>query len=1036
MPVAIAGMHRSGTSMIARLLNLCGLYLGEENDLMPGALDNPEGFWENVHFVRMNERILSSLKSSWDAPPVEELGSKLPGLLNLYRKDAVEIIKDMNPHAPWGWKDPRNSLIFPFWQRLVPNLKVVVCLRNPYEVAQSLSKRGSSSDVFAMRLWHEYYRQLLNAVPPQDRIVTHYDAFFYDAQAELHRLVSFLNLPADHQTIEVACNSVNLSRKHNKVSLADLSNLDDYPEVKEMYSGLCVQAGPVFQLAVQNQADKTPFESAEKEKAGEAKSAPEQWVNDMRVRLMRNAHTIQSQEKLIKKQEKAIEQLSQQLDLRVAEVNNILQSRSWRLIADLRKIRDVVIPHGSLRERTAQTTLAAIRKILVWIKTNKITVGIKKILAVIKTNREINRLAKQNALLYKNPVLESPTVSIIIPVYNQIEYTLNCLVAIAASQDQAAYEVIVMDDASTDKTQKLLEKIRGIRYIRSANNRGFLVSCNEAAKRANGKYLVFLNNDTRVRALWLDNLLATFSLVPRAGLAGSKLIYPNEKLQEAGGIIWADGTGKNYGRNDDPQNCIYNYVRDADYISGASIMLPKTLWESLGGFDLQYQPAYYEDVDLAFKVRRAGYKVIYQPFSQITHFEGGSNGVDLTSGIKQYQVVNHKKFYATWQSTLASYGLPGETPDYVQRDRLSRAQVLYIDDLTPQPDRNAGAILSECYMTTLRDNGYAVALLTHFDARYADHYTQSLQKKGIECIYSPYLASSEDYIEQNGARFDYVIISRASVAAGLIDCVKEFAPQAKVVFNTIDLHFMRLERAAALSKKDDDLESARKIREIELDIIQKSDCTLVVSNVEAKLLSDLLPNAKVRVVPFPADIFEPENGYDERNDVVFLGGFMHTPNIDAVLYFANEIWPLVSQKLPGTRFVIAGPDAPQEILDLASDTIVVKGFVEDLGSLFTTAKLSVAPIRYGAGIKGKVLASLGYGVPCIATSVATEGIGLTNGENILVADTPAAFAEAIVRAFTTPESWNLLSRNGLDFIRQNYSRPVISSKLLGVFKEL
>jgi glycosyltransferase involved in cell wall biosynthesis len=339
-------------------------------------------------------------------------------------------------------------------------------------------------------------------------------------------------------------------------------------------------------------------------------------------------------------------------------------------------------------------------------------------------------------------------------------------------------------------------------------------------------------------------------------------------------------------------------------------------------------------------------------------------------------------------------------------------------------------------MTTLRDNGYAVAFLPHFDLRHANNYTQSLQKRGIECIYLPYISSSEEYLEQNGVRFDYVVLSRASVARELIDCIKEFAPQAKVVFNTIDLHLMRLDRAAALSKKEADIESARKIKEIELDIIQKADCTLVVSDVEAKFLSGILPNAKVRVVPFPADIFEPENGYDERNDIVYLGGFLHMPNVDAVLYFVNEIWPLVSQKLPGTRFVIAGPDAPQEILDLASDTIIVKGFVEDLGSLFATAKLSVAPIRYGAGIKGKILTSLGYGVPCIATGIATEGIGLKDGEDILIADTPAAFAETVVRVFTTPESWNLLSRNGLDFIRQNYSRPVVSSKLLDVFKEL
>jgi glycosyltransferase involved in cell wall biosynthesis len=380
--------------------------------------------------------------------------------------------------------------------------------------------------------------------------------------------------------------------------------------------------------------------------------------------------------------------------------------------------------------------------------------------------------------------------------------------------------------------------------------------------------------------------------------------------------------------------------------------------------------------------------------------------------------------------------LPAETPDYIQRERFIKAQVLYIDDITLKPDRNAGAVLSVSYITALRDNGYAVTFLPHFDLRYGKNYTRALQKKGIECVYLPYAPSSKNYIEREGARFDYVVISRASVASGLIDHVKKFAPQAKIIFNTIDLHHMRLDRAAKLSTKKDDLEIAQKIKEIELNIIQKADCTLVVSSAEAKLLSDLLPGAMVRVVPFPADIFEPETGYDERGDIVYLGGFIHTPNVDAVLYFANEVWPLISQKLPGAQFVIAGPDAPDKIKGLASDTIIVKGFVEDLGSLFKTAKLSVAPIRYGAGIKGKVLTSLGYGVPCVATSIAAEGIGLTNDENILIADTPIAFAEAVVKVFTTPEIWDLLSRNSLNFIRQNYSHSVISSRLLDVFKEL
>jgi GT2 family glycosyltransferase/glycosyltransferase involved in cell wall biosynthesis len=1024
MPVAIAGMHRSGTSMIARMLNLCGLYLGDQKDLMPAAIDNSEGFWENIYFVEINEKILSGLKGGWDAPPVGELDWEISEL-NLHRKNAAHLVNNMNRHTIWGWKDPRNSLTFPFWQQLIPDLKVVACVRNPYEVALSLSRRGSSSHIFSMRLWYEYNKQLLNSVPQQNLIITHYDSFFYDGKAELRRLLSFLNMSVEDDTVEAACEEVHLTQKHNRAPLADLSSFDIYPEIGLMYSSMCAQAGPIYQLTLQANSDEknnVQFQSTADEKPNGTELVAEKIMQDLRTQVVRNAYTIQS--------------LNSSLE-------EIYSSTGWRLVLWLRKIHARLIPRGSFRGKVVGKIFAGLRKIKSFYRERiprfmqRIkSAGIFRILKERFTSWSIARLEKKISLIYNHPVLAAPTVSIIVPVHNQIELTLNCLLSIAASQDQTDSEVIVMDDASTDETPRLLKDIEGIRYIQNISNQGFLVSCNEAVKRANGKYLVLLNNDTRVHQHWLDSMLETFSQFPKVGLVGSKLIFPNRKLQEAGGIIWADGTAKNYGRNDDPQNYIYNYLRPADYVSGASIMLPRTLWESLGGFDLQYQPAYYEDVDLAFKIRRAGYKVLYQPFSEVTHMEGSSSGVDLTTGAKQYQVVNHKKFYKTWRSTIGSYGLPAETPDYIQRDRSIKAQVLYIDDGTLKPDRNAGAVLSVSYITALRDNGYAVTFLPHFDLRYGKDYTRSLQKKGVECVYSPYVQSSTKYIEREGARFDYVVISRASVASELIDHVKKFAPQAKIIFNTIDLHHMRLDRAAKLSTKKDDLEIARKIKEIELNIIQKADCTLVVSNVEAKLLSDLLPDAMVRTVPFPADVFDPENGYDERGDIVYLGGFIHTPNVDAVLYFVNEVWPLISQKLPGARFVIAGPDAPEKIKSLASDTIIVKGFVEDLGSLFKTAKLSVAPIRYGAGIKGKVLTSLGYGVPCVATSIATEGIGLTNEENILIADTPAAFAEAVIRVFTTPENWDLLSRNSLNFIRQNYSRSVISSRLLDVFKEL
>jgi glycosyltransferase involved in cell wall biosynthesis len=306
----------------------------------------------------------------------------------------------------------------------------------------------------------------------------------------------------------------------------------------------------------------------------------------------------------------------------------------------------------------------------------------------------------------------------------------------------------------------------------------------------------------------------------------------------------------------------------------------------------------------------------------------------------------------------------------------------------------------------------------------------------VECVYSPYESSSEEYIRKNGDRFDFVIISRANVASELIDSVKKHAPRAKILFNTIDLHSLREMRAAQLSGEKSDLLDARRTQDNELRVIRKSDCTLVVSDAEREFLAGLVPESRIAVVPFPAEVSESQKPFGERKNVVFLGGFMHRPNFDAVLFFADEIWPRISKRLPEARFIIGGGECPKEIWDLASDTIVVKGFVDDLNDFFGSARLSVAPIRFGAGIKGKILSSLGCGTPCVATRIAAEGTGLTDGTNLLIADSAESFADAVVRAYTSPELWSSLSARGREWIQIHFSRKVVAAKLLDVFNQI
>ena len=215
---------------------------------------------------------------------------------------------------------------------------------------------------------------------------------------------------------------------------------------------------------------------------------------------------------------------------------------------------------------------------------------------------------------------------------------------------ELAYEVIVVDDHSTDDTHEIIGRIPGLVYLRGETNAGFIASCNRGAAAARGKYLVFLNNDTTVTEGWLSALRETFEFEPQAGLVGSKLVYPDGRLQEAGGIIWRDGSGWNRGKFQDPTKPEFNYLREVDYCSAASLMIPAALFADLGGFDPKYAPAYYEDTDLAFKVRQGGRKVLYQPLSVVLHHEGVTSGTDTSSGTKQYQEVNRATFATAWSN--------------------------------------------------------------------------------------------------------------------------------------------------------------------------------------------------------------------------------------------------------------------------------------------------------------------------------------------------------------------------------------------------
>lgn len=648
---------------------------------------------------------------------------------------------------------------------------------------------------------------------------------------------------------------------------------------------------------------------------------------------------------------------------------------------------------------------------------------------------------ENNQILYANIVdnfflntEEIPDVSIIIPIFNHFSDTFNCLKSISQLNNDHSFEIIIVDDHSTDETNIILSLCKNIKYLRNEQNIGFLKSVNLGVNYAKGDYVVLLNNDTVVLSGWLDNLVKTFMKHPKVGLVGSKLIYPDGNLQEAGGIIWSDGSGQNFGRNDDPIKPEYNFLRNVDYCSGASICIPKKIWEEVGGFDETFSPAYYEDTDLAFRVREHGYEVLYQPFSEVIHLEGKTSGTDITKGIKRFQEINKEKFYGRWKSVITDFG--SSSAHYLSfRNRLRNKNALVIDVCTPKPDQDSGSIDTYNYLLTLRKLGFEVTFISVVDPELIDKYVRDLQFAGIEVIYQPYLVSIDNYIKRFAKFYDLFLLFRAPFGGKYVKSIRKHAPKSKIIFNTVDLHFLREIRESEVSgRKSIFLKNLMKHRE--MNIMKKSDHTILVSEYEKEYLDSINPKIKTSVIPLPREIPGRKNGFIDRKHIVFIGGFLHKPNIDAVQYFIQEIWPYITEKLVDCEFWIVGSNIPGELKKFDGEKIKIVGFVEDLSEIFDNCKLSVAPLRYGAGVKGKILTSLSYGVPCVATSIATEGMRLTIDHNIIMNDNPKDFAESVNELYLNEKIWETISLNGLDFIANNFSLSVFEERFKSILHDL
>ena len=655
---------------------------------------------------------------------------------------------------------------------------------------------------------------------------------------------------------------------------------------------------------------------------------------------------------------------------------------------------------------------------------------------------------------------ENPLVSIVIPAYNQVAYTYACVRSIIenTSFEETPYEIILADDVSTDATKEIDKYIKGMVISRNSSNMGFLKNCNQAAEKARGKYIFFLNNDTKVHENWLSSLVRLIESDDSIGMVGSKLVYADGRLQEAGGIIWSDASGWNYGRLDDPEKPEYNYVKDVDYISGAAIMLSRALWQEIGGFDERYAPAYCEDSDLAFEVRRHGKRVVLQPASVVTHFEGVSNGTDVNgTGLKRYQLVNAEKFKEKWAEELKKQCVNTGNPDpFTARDRSQNKKcIVVVDHYVPTWDQDAGSKTTYQYVRMFLRKGFNVKFVGD-NFRHDEPYSSILQQMGVEILYGhEYENNILEWFKKNSGSIDICYLNRPHIAVKYIDFLKK-ETDIKCIFYGHDLHFLRLHREYELTGDISRLRESNYWRSVELSVMQAADMVYYPSEVEIEAIHKIHPEIPAKAITaYLWEEFDTVNAatagdFEKRKDLLFVGGFKHPPNADAVRWFAESIFPEIRRAIPEVRFLVAGSGATDDIkaLDSEEKGIRILGFVsdEELDRLYKSTRLTVVPLRYGAGVKGKVVEAIYNGTVIVTTSVGAEGIPYANEVMTVTDDEPELlyehadavahdFADAVIGLYNDTERCAAFSTGCRGYIRQYYSLdaawPVIEEDFRG-----
>jgi len=615
---------------------------------------------------------------------------------------------------------------------------------------------------------------------------------------------------------------------------------------------------------------------------------------------------------------------------------------------------------------------------------------------------------------------QTPKVSIVIPVYDGIWITSRCLRALQRNQDVVPFEIIVVDDASTDKTNDFLQHLRGVRVIRNTDNLGYLKSTNLGASHARGEFIALLNNDTEPISGWLDELVNLMESDPSIAISGSTLIFGDGRLQESGGQIFSNANAWNLGRGSDPNKAEFKFVREVDYCSAASVLIRSDFWGEMNGFDERYIPAYCEDSDIALSAWASGYRVVVCPTSWVIHHEGSSHGNSTDHGTKKYQLANTRKLFAKWEGSLLSHWEDKGIPR-IETSRNSKGIIIVCDRQAPSMLRDAGSVRTLQLLRHMKSLGYHVVFsATDFSTNEIE--LGLLEKEGIEIQRSK--ESLINSLHNRVSRIRLFWLIRSEVFDFYNGDFSKLSQNIPIVADLIDLNYKRINNVLEIDHN-------------QVRIAKKSNLTLFCSSVESEILRSKETNLEVQDLWAEYGVALERPKWSSTNGLLFVGGFRHKPNIDGLKYFVEQILPKIKIHSPEMHIRVVGTGLDIAFVDLLKDVgIDYLGRVEDLGEIYRQTRVVIAPLVSGGGKKGKIGEALSYGLPVVTTSIGAEGFDFENEKDAFVSDDPEIFSKYVLDLQNDEDLWNKSSLLAYNYAKSNLDSAAFKEKLQRIIEKV